>query len=127
MAACLACEEQGADVPPSVAALIAPRALQAPGCCDMLSPHPSLATVSFRCPKEGEEAAFHYSFSSHLVVQPTVKGGDPYLLTLDYISGFKWASCLLIKACLFKAKGLKRVIIILLIYVILHAKPCLHA
>lgn len=68
-----------------------------------------------------------YSLCSHLVVWSTVEGGDPYLLTLDYVSSSKRASRLLIKACLLRAKGLKGVIIILLIYVILHAKPCLNA
>lgn len=81
-------------MPPSVAAFAASRALQTLGCCEMLSPRPCLAMVPFRCLGEGErgEAAFHYSPWSHLVVQSTVKGGDPSFLTLDYISGFRQAS-----------------------------------
>lgn len=64
-------------MPPCVAAFAAPRALQSLGCCEMLSPKSLLGHGALQLPGGRGEAAFHYNSQSHLVVQSTVKGGDP--------------------------------------------------
>lgn len=59
MAACLVPEERGADVPPSVAAFAAPRALQTLGCCEMLSPTSLLGHGALQVPEgRGERLPF---------------------------------------------------------------------